>query len=130
MVKLRILPPSPAAPAPAMPATANAARLVPITADWQLDRAGQRLVGPAGEVLLPALEFRLLDVFHRHPDVVLSREQLLDLAWDRDFDGTDRAVDHAVCRLRRFLEPDPAHPRSIQTRRGAGYRYCPPPAAS
>lgn len=117
MVKLRTLPPSPAAPAPAAPATA----------EWWLDRAGQRLVGPAGEVLLPALEFRLLDVFRQRPEVVLSREQLLDLAWDHDFDGTDRAVDHAICRLRQLLEPDPAHPRAIQTRRGAGYRYCPPP---
>jgi len=114
MVKLRILPPSPAAPVPAAPATADAALLVPITADWQLDRAGQRLVGPAGAVLLPALEFRLLDAFRRHPDVVLSRGQLLDLAWGRDFDGTDRAVDRAICRLRQLLEPDPTHPRYVQ----------------
>jgi len=128
MVKLRILPLGTAAPAPMTPASVDAARLVPITADWWLDRAGQRLVGPDGDVLLPALAFRLLDAFRHHPDVVLSREQLLDLAWGRDFDGTDRVVDQAVYCLRHILEPDPARPCYLCTRRGIGYTYCPPPA--
>jgi DNA-binding response OmpR family regulator len=129
MVKLRILPPG--ATTAIVPEVAIAADdgapLLPITADWRLDLAGQRLVGPSGEVLLPALEFRLLLVFRRHPHRVLSREQLLDAAWGRDFAGTDRVVDQAVYWLRRVLEPDPARPRYLCTRRGLGYSYCPPP---
>jgi DNA-binding response OmpR family regulator len=127
MVKLQILPP--VATTPVAPASAtDAAQRIPITAAWQLDLAGQRLVGPAGEVLLPALEFRLLVVFQRHPQRMLSREQLLDLAWGPAFEGTDRAVDRAIYRLRHILEPDPDQPRYLRTRRGAGYSYCPPPS--
>jgi two-component system OmpR family response regulator len=129
MVKLRILPPD--GTTSIAPATdVDTAPLLPITATWRLDVAGQRLVGPSGEVLLPALEFRLLEVFRHHPHRVLSREQLLDAVWGRDFAGTDRVVDRAVCWLRRILEPDPAHPRALITRRGVGYSYCPPPPAS
>jgi len=131
MMKLQILPPvatTPVATTPVASASVAAAHLLPITAAWQLDLAGQRLVGPAGAVLLPALAFRLLDAFRRHPDVVLSREQLLDLAWGRDFDGTDRVVDQAVYWLRQVLEPDPARPCYLCTRRGIGYTYYPPPA--
>ena len=127
MVKLQILPP--ATPAPVAAPPADEGRPLPLTADWRLDVAGQRLVGTAGEVLLPALEFRLLLVFRRHPQRVLSRDQLLDLAWGRDFAGTDRAVDRAVYRLRQLLEPNPGQPRYVRTRRGAGYSYDPPPSA-
>ena len=126
MVKLQILPP--VATTPVASASVAAAQLLPITAAWQLDLAGQRLVGPAGEGLLPALEFRLLVVFQRHPQRMLSREQLLDLAWGPAFEGTDRAVDRAIYRLRHILEPDPDQPRYLRTRRGAGYSYCPPPS--
>lgn len=120
-----VLPPSaPTATAPT--SAADAAPPIPITAALRLDVAGHRLVGPGGEVLLPALELRLLEVFRRHPHRVLSRDQLLDLAWGPAFDGTDRAVDRAVYRLRRLLEPDPDQPRYLRTRRGAGYSYCPP----
>ena len=109
-------------------AIADAAPPVPITAGWQLDVAGQRLVGPAGEIELPALEFRLLEIFTRHPHQVLSRDELLDLAWGPEFDGTDHAVDRAVCRLRHLLNPDQSKPRALRTRRGAGYCFYPPPA--
>ncbi len=127
-MKVPVLPPGATTPIAPVPATADAAPLLPITAAWRLDVAGQRLVGPAGEVLLPALEFRLLLVFRRHPHRVFSRDHLLDLAWEPAFEGTDRAVDRAVYRLRHLLEPNPARPRYLRTRRGAGYSYCPPPS--
>lgn len=130
MAKLLIPSVGTASPAPPSSDESPSTPPIPITTAWSLDLAGQRLVGPAGEVLLPALEFRVLQVFRRHPHAVLSREQLLNAAWGEDFVGTDRVVDRAVCWLRRVLEPDPAHPRTLRTRRGAGYTYCPPPSAS
>lgn len=127
MVKLQILPPG--IPAPfAASAPADEGRLVPLTTDWRLDLDGRRLLGPSDEVLLPALEFRLLEVFQRHPQRVLSRDQLLAMAWGPAFEGTDRAVDRAIYRLRHIIEPDPGQPRYIRTRRGVGYSYCPPPS--
>ena len=70
-------------------------------------------------------EFALLKVFAENPKRVLSREQLLDLANARDREAFDRAIDVRITRLRRKIEPDPAHPSVIRTVRGAGYLFSP-----
>lgn len=93
----------------------------------ELDFA-QRRVTVAGErISLTPLEFRLLGAFVRHPDQVLSSDQLLEQAWG---DATGRSSDQVklyVSYLRRKLAtagaPDGASP--IETVRGFGYRYRP-----
>src|ERR1700751_2057929 len=75
------------------------------------------------EYPLAGSEFALLKVFAEHPKRVLSREQLLDLANARDREAFDRAIDVRITRLRRKIEPDPAHPSVIRTARGAGYVF-------
>jgi DNA-binding response OmpR family regulator len=77
------------------------------------------------EFPLATSEFALLKVFAENPKRVLSREQLLDLANARDRDAFDRAIDVRITRLRRKIEPDPAHPSVIRTVRGAGYLFSP-----
>src|SRR4030081_1853758 len=67
----------------------------------------------------------LLKVFAENPKRVLSREKLLDLANARDREAFDRAIDVRITRLRRKIEPDPAHPSVIRTVRGAGYLFSP-----
>ena len=67
---------------------------------------------------LTPLEFRLLSAFVRHPDQVLSREQLLDLAW-RD---REAASPHQVKLYVGYLRRKIGHDR-IETVRGFGYRY-------
>jgi two-component system phosphate regulon response regulator OmpR len=69
------------------------------------------------------MEFDLLKAFATHPNRVLSREQLLDLAHGRDAEPFDRAIDIRVTRLRRKIEADPDKPKIIQTVRGAGYMF-------
>jgi DNA-binding response OmpR family regulator len=66
---------------------------------------------------LTAREFSLAEVFCRHPDQVLSREQLLSNAWGIDFDPESNVVDVYVRYLRRKLGAD-----RIETVRGVGYR--------
>jgi two-component system phosphate regulon response regulator OmpR len=61
---------------------------------------------------------------------VLSRDLLLDLLKGYERDPFDRTVDIRVARLRRKIEPDPAHPVYIRTVRGAGYLFNPQGAAS
>jgi two-component system OmpR family response regulator len=68
-------------------------------------------------------EYRLLLTFLQRPKVVLSREQLLDLAFDRSSDVFDRAVDTQVSRLRRKIEVDPRAPKLIKTVWGGGYVF-------
>ena len=81
--------------------------------------------GSGGEVAITAMEFDLLRTFAERPNRVLSREQLLDLAHNRDSDPFDRSIDIRIARLRRKIEPDPKTPTVIKTVRGAGYLFVP-----
>ena len=74
---------------------------------------------------LTASEFGLLKAFAENPKRVLTRERLLDLAQARDAEAFDRAIDVRITRIRRKIEPDPAHPKVIKTVRGAGYVFSP-----
>jgi two-component system phosphate regulon response regulator OmpR len=77
------------------------------------------------EVPITAMEFELLKALIDHPNQVLSRDQLLTLTRNREWEPFDRSIDIRITRLRRKLEEDPAHPRAIRTVRGAGYMYVP-----
>jgi two-component system OmpR family response regulator len=91
---------------------------------WRLDTARRQLFSP-DDTLVPlrAGEYELLLAFLDHPQRVLSRDQLLDLARGRNASPFDRSVDVQVSRLRRKIEPDPADPQLIRTVRGGGYIF-------
>ena len=87
-----------------------------------LETAARRLVDRDGrEVALTCGEFELLLAMLAHPNRVLSRDQLMNSMHGRDAGPFDRAIDVQVGRLRRKIELDAAHPRLIQSVRGAGY---------
>ncbi len=73
-------------------------------------------------VPLTKTEFRLLCEFARHPNQLLSRDQLLESVWGYDYVGDGRLVDTHVRRLRGKIEDEPDHPSLIVTARGLGYR--------
>ena len=88
----------------------------------QLETAARRLVDRDGrDVTLTCGEFDLLLAMLAHPNRVLSRDQLMNSMHGRDAGPFDRAIDVQVGRLRRKIELDAAHPRLIQSVRGAGY---------
>jgi two-component system phosphate regulon response regulator OmpR len=92
----------------------------------RLDLAARRLTDRDGsDIPLTAMEFDLLKAFVEHPNQVLSRDRLLNLTRDRDWEPFDRSIDIRITRLRRKIEEDPESPRAIQTVRGAGYMYVP-----
>jgi two-component system phosphate regulon response regulator OmpR len=70
-------------------------------------------------------EFALLKVLVDHPRQPLSRDRLMQLARGRELDVFDRSIDVQVSRLRKLIEPDPAHPRYLQTMWGFGYVFIP-----
>ena len=72
-------------------------------------------------VALSQTQFALLATFMRHPNQVLSRDQLIAMALDNEFDGFDRAIDNHILRLRKQLANEGHQP--IQTVYGAGYRF-------
>jgi DNA-binding response OmpR family regulator len=89
-----------------------------------LDLASHHLYDAKGEeVALTSMEFDLLHAFATHPDRVLSRDQLLDLAHHREADVFDRSIDIRMARIRRKIEVDPEKPQVLRTVRGAGYIY-------
>lgn len=91
-------------------------------AGWTLDAPTRDLTAPDGIVVpLSSTEFKLLRVFLAHPNVVLSRDQLIDLMISRDAGPFDRAIDVQVSRLRQRLREDAREPRIIKTVRGEGY---------
>jgi DNA-binding response OmpR family regulator len=85
----------------------------------------QREVSAGGQAVdLTPLEFKLLTAFVRHPNQVLSHEQLLDLVWG----GTDASREQVklyVGYLRKKLSPAAPEETPIETRRGFGYAYRP-----
>jgi DNA-binding response OmpR family regulator len=92
----------------------------------QIDFASREVVIEGVEVSLTPLEFRLLGAFVRHPNQVLSRDQLLELVWgDAETVAPDQ-VKLYVGYLRRKLRWDAAERSPLETVRGFGYRYRPP----
>jgi DNA-binding response OmpR family regulator len=91
-----------------------------------LDRLAHRLTDEAGnEVPMSALEFTLLKALSDQPNRVLSRERILNLSGQSDWDPLDRSVDLRILRLRKKIEPDPEHPQYIRTVRSEGYKFVP-----
>lgn len=75
------------------------------------------------EILLSALEYRLLLVFINHRGRVLTRSQLLEEIWDVAGDFVnDNTLTVYIKRLREKIEADPQNPELIKTVRGLGYR--------
>jgi DNA-binding response OmpR family regulator len=83
----------------------------------------QRAVTAGGETVdLTPLEFRLLTAFVRHPNQVLTHEQLLELVWG-DMHGAREQVKLYVGYLRKKLSPHAPDSGPIETKRGFGYSY-------
>lgn len=95
-----------------------------------LDLEARTLKTLEGEdVPITSMEFDLLKAFAERPNRVLTRDQLLDLAHNRNWDPFDRSIDIRIARLRRKIEAYPAKPETIKTVRGSGYMYVPTPHA-
>lgn len=91
-----------------------------------LDLARRELTAPDGSgVDLSAAEYDTLLAFLEHPQRVLGRDQLLELARNRLAGVSDRTIDVLVSRLRRKIEAGPPEPPMIKTVRGAGYMFVP-----
>lgn len=91
---------------------------------WQLNASRRTLTSPDKTLTeLTSGEFDLLLAFLEHPQRVLSRDQLLDLAHGRANQAYDRSIDVQISRLRRKIEADPQDPVFIKTIRNEGYFF-------
>lgn len=93
--------------------------------DWTLHGPERQVVDRNGVVVsLSTTEYALLATFLEHPNIVLTRDQLLEKVKGRGADDVfDRSIDTQISRLRRKLEEDPRNPKLIKTSWGAGYLF-------
>ena len=93
--------------------------------DVELRRSAGIVTKAGVEVPLTKTELRLLIEFADHPEMVLSRDQLLERVWGYEYLGDSRLVDAHIRRLRVKIEDSPNDPKFITTARGLGYRFHP-----
>ncbi len=86
-----------------------------------LNETTQSVTVDGEPVVLSQAQTALLSTLMRHPNQVLTREQLISLSFNEEFDGLDRAIDSQIARLRRQISREGRQP--IQTVYGAGYRF-------
>jgi DNA-binding response OmpR family regulator len=92
---------------------------------FEVDLESHRLTRNGEEVDVSGAEFALLKVLLENPDRVLGRDALVELLKGYERAPFDRMVDVRVTRLRRKIEPDPAHPVYLRTVWGEGYLFSP-----
>jgi two-component system OmpR family response regulator len=90
-------------------------------AGLRLDPATRQVWRGEREIRLSVKEFALLETFMRRPGQVLTRYQLLEHAWDYEYENRSNVVDVYVRYLREKIDR-PFRAQSIETVRGAGYR--------
>lgn len=73
-------------------------------------------------IKLTAKEFRILELFMKHPKRVFTKEQLYRSVWREEYYGDDNVINVHMRRLREKIETDPSRPKYIQTLWGIGYR--------
>lgn len=88
----------------------------------EIDTVQQQVMREGQVVDLTPNEYRLLVTLARYPGRVYSRFELVNHVQGYDFEGYERTIDAHVKNLRKKIEPDPRHPRYVETVFGVGYR--------
>jgi two-component system KDP operon response regulator KdpE len=91
-----------------------------------IDLVRRHARGPAGEIHLTPIEFRLLAILLNHPGKVITHRQLLREVWGPSHVEHSHYLRIYMGHLRQKLEQDPARPRFLLTETGIGYRFVPP----
>ncbi|MDR7080630.1 DNA-binding response OmpR family regulator [Neobacillus niacini] len=87
-----------------------------------LDSHGVTINGK--EVILTPKDLSLLIFLTERPNRTFTRDNLIESVWGMDYEGSDRAVDLAIKRIRQALSKWPASQGEIRTHRGLGYQFC------
>lgn len=90
--------------------------------DMEIDLIAQRFFRKEEEIELTPTEFAIMKMFFQNPDKALSRHDILDLVWGKNYFGDIKIVDVNVRRIREKIEDNPSEPKIIETVWGVGYR--------
>ena len=89
----------------------------------KLDVNNRRCYIAGREYNLTSKEFDILALLCSNPNMIFSREKLLNIVWGSEYPGDVRTVDVHVRRLREKIEPNPGEPSYVHTKWGVGYFY-------
>ena len=92
---------------------------------FTLDVAQFRVTKGEARLSLTPKEFKIFFALASNPGVVLSKEQLVEAAWGKEFVGETSSITVFIKKLREKVEDDPSDPHIIQTVWGIGYRLEP-----
>jgi DNA-binding response OmpR family regulator len=92
-------------------------------ADLTIDCHALRAFRGDVSIDLSPREVLLLQVLFERTGLAVTRDDLFDLCWGRDYMPNSRSLDQYVSALRHKIETDPTNPRIIRTVHGVGYRY-------
>lgn len=94
-------------------------------ANWRLDRHRHLLLDKNDvAIVLSSKEFNLLEIFLANFERILTRDQLMEKLYDKEFEYYDRSIDVLIGRLRKKIETDIKNPQILKTIRGTGYQFC------
>ena len=93
--------------------------------DLEVDCLGLRASRNGTIIDLTPRDILILQTLFERAGKAVSRDELFDICWGRDFMPNSRALDQYISALRRKIESDPAAPRIVRTVHGVGYRYDP-----
>jgi DNA-binding response OmpR family regulator len=91
--------------------------------DIVIDPKAMRAFRGDQKIDLTSREVAILTALYERRGKAVSRDELFDLAWGRDYMPNSRALDQYVSALRKKIEIDPTTPRVVRTVHGVGYRY-------
>lgn len=91
--------------------------------DLLIDKDRMMVKKDGKDISLTTVEFNILLALASNTSIVLSREQLIDIAFGDGYDGYDRTVDTHIKNIRQKIETDPKSPKYITTVYGAGYKF-------
>ncbi|MBE4909600.1 response regulator transcription factor [Bacillus luteolus] len=94
-----------------------------ISGPFQLDSLSKQIVKSGQLLKLTLREFQIMEYFIEHKNISISRHDLLDAIWGKDYFGDSKTVDVHIRRLREKIEDDPSNPIYIETVWGHGYRF-------
>ena len=93
-----------------------------VIGDLVVDESSREVHLAGKPVGLTRIEFDLLASLAAHPQLVLSRQQLVEMVWDTHWTGDEHLIDVHIGRIRKKLGDEASSPRFIHTVRGVGYR--------
>ncbi|MDR1184021.1 MAG: response regulator transcription factor [Coriobacteriales bacterium] len=91
--------------------------------DIEIDLRRYRILRNGEEIPFTPKEFQILAFLAQHKGEIVTREQLIQQVWGKEFIGETSSVAVFIRKIREKIEEDPSHPQIIKTMRNVGYIF-------